>query len=341
MAVTQQDIAKLAGVSRGTVYRALNRTGPVKADVAKRIIKIAHELGYHPNRAGAMLVRTGKPLKIGIIIQSIETAFMHHVLQTIRDEQPRFADMGAELIVHANESIDLALQIKTVESLRKADIDGLAMTPVEDEQICELIDRLRIDGIPTVTFNTDMPSSGRLCYVGQDAYLSGRACAGLMHNLLGGAGKLLTITGYISNLSHQRRIDGFRSEVLSAFPDMTLLPMERCNDSNRRAFEIVTETIRRHPDLRGIYLSANGQCGACDAIRAAGRRGQIHVVCHDLTEENIRNTKDGIISFIVDQNSRAQALRPVEILLDYLMSGIRPDSEYQLTKIEYYNTYNV
>ena len=167
------------------------------------------------------------------------------------------------------------------------------------------------------------------------------ACAGLMHNLLGGAGKLLTITGYISNLSHQRRIDGFRSEVLSAFPDMTLLPMERCNDSNRRAFEIVTETIRRHPDLRGIYLSANGQCGACDAIRAAGRRGQIHVVCHDLTEENIRNTKDGIISFIVDQNSRAQALRPVEILLDYLMSGIRPDSEYQLTKIEYYNTYNV
>ena len=48
MAVTIQKIADLAGVSRGTVDRALNGRGRVNADVAARILSIANELDYIP-----------------------------------------------------------------------------------------------------------------------------------------------------------------------------------------------------------------------------------------------------------------------------------------------------
>ena len=52
MPVTLKQIAELAGVSRGTVDRALYNRGRVNPEVAARIRAIADELGYQPNRAG-------------------------------------------------------------------------------------------------------------------------------------------------------------------------------------------------------------------------------------------------------------------------------------------------
>ena len=55
MAVTLQQIAEKAGVSRGTVDRALNNRGRIRPEVAEKIRKIAQEMGYRPNRAGKAL----------------------------------------------------------------------------------------------------------------------------------------------------------------------------------------------------------------------------------------------------------------------------------------------
>ena len=47
MAVTLQQIAEAAGVSRGTVDRALNNRGRIRPEVEEKIKKIAQEMGYH------------------------------------------------------------------------------------------------------------------------------------------------------------------------------------------------------------------------------------------------------------------------------------------------------
>ena len=52
MAVTAQQIAELAGVSRGTVDRALHNRGRVNPEVAARIQRIAEELGYNLDQCG-------------------------------------------------------------------------------------------------------------------------------------------------------------------------------------------------------------------------------------------------------------------------------------------------
>lgn len=55
MAVNAQKIAELAGVSRGTVDRALHNRGRIRPEVAARIQEIAAELGYKPNLVGQAL----------------------------------------------------------------------------------------------------------------------------------------------------------------------------------------------------------------------------------------------------------------------------------------------
>ena len=48
MAVTIQQIADKAGVSRGTVDRALHNRGRINPQVAERIWELADEMGYVP-----------------------------------------------------------------------------------------------------------------------------------------------------------------------------------------------------------------------------------------------------------------------------------------------------
>lgn len=341
MAVTQEQIAKLAGVSRGTVDRTLNNRGRVDPQVAERIRKIADELGYRPNRAGSLLVRTKRSLRIGVVLQSAETAFMSTVLLEIEKARPHIQEMGAELLVYTTNNIDLGEQLRLLDELEREKVDGIALTPVEDDRICDRINELFAVGIPVVTFNTDMPGSRRLCYVGQDNYLSGRTCAGLMNILLGGIGTVLMVTGYVSNLSQQRRIDGFSAEIRAEYPGIKLLPLERCSDSGAIAREIVLRVLKETPEVNGLYFSAGGPEGGCAALQELGLQGKVRVIGHDCTPANVRFARAGLIDFLIDQDAHSQAIKPLEILLDYVLTGIMPQTEYMLTNIDIRNRYNV
>lgn len=341
MAITQQQIAELAGVSRGTVDRALNNRGKVNPDVAARILKIAEQLGYRPNRAGSLLVRTKRPLRIGVIIQSVETPFMSSVLRAIEGSRARMQELGAELLVYSNEKLDPERQLIALKDLQDEKVDGIVLTPIVNDAICAEINRAASSGIPVITFNTDIPGSARLCYIGLDNYLSGRTCAGLMNLLLGGEGTVLMITGYQSNLSQQRRIDGFCSETRAISPHISLLPLEQCGDSDETAYEIVKRVLHKRPDVRGIYFSAGGPSGGCRALLDQNLVNTVHLIGHDRTELNVKNVQDGVMDFLIDQHADVQAIRPLEILLDYILSGIQPAEEYWYTPITILNRYNI
>ena len=106
MAVTAQQIAELAGVSRGTVDRALHNRGRVNPEVAARIQRIAEELGYKPNLVGQALVKTKRDFKIGAILQSVETPTMQIVLEGLRRATDELRSSGVELIVRELDGLD-------------------------------------------------------------------------------------------------------------------------------------------------------------------------------------------------------------------------------------------
>ncbi|MGC9349447.1 MAG: LacI family DNA-binding transcriptional regulator, partial [Anaerolineae bacterium] len=65
--VTIRDVAKAAGVSPGTVSRAINNSPLVKPETQERIMQVVEELGYRPH-LGARRLSTGKTLTIKVFV---------------------------------------------------------------------------------------------------------------------------------------------------------------------------------------------------------------------------------------------------------------------------------
>ena len=63
---TISDVARLAGVSPGTVSKALNGRGALTPDTVRRIRQAADQLGYQPNALARGLL-TGRSFTVGLI----------------------------------------------------------------------------------------------------------------------------------------------------------------------------------------------------------------------------------------------------------------------------------
>ena len=79
MAVTIQQIAEKAGVSRGTVDRALNHRGRINPEVAERICRLADEMGYVQKERKHSRTAKDERLKIGVVTQLARSSFMQEV----------------------------------------------------------------------------------------------------------------------------------------------------------------------------------------------------------------------------------------------------------------------
>jgi len=81
---TMKDIARLAGVSLGTVSRVLNGAENVKGPNAQKVFKVVDQLGYRPSSAARNLAKGAKSYKIiGVLIPHLTHRFLSKSKVTI------------------------------------------------------------------------------------------------------------------------------------------------------------------------------------------------------------------------------------------------------------------
>lgn len=339
MAVTSQQIAELAGVSRGTVDRALHNRGRVNPEVAARIQKIAEELGYRPNSIGQALVRAKQGLRLGAILQSSETPTMQDVAAGARQAAEELRVSGVEVEIREIQGRDTAKLLRQMDELLEWGAGGLAIAAGNTPDLVRRIDQLHQRGVPVVTFNTDAPDSRRLCFVGMDSYRAGQTAAGLVRQMLPNGGLVLPIAGHVNNGAHYSRLRGFL-DALKDESDIQLLPFQPCFDRDDYAHEITQHTLRENPSLACVYITSNGQRGVCRAIEDERRKGRVRVVAYDLNEPNRKLLQSGDLSFVLDQVALTQGRQPLQILYHFLLNGTPPEKELLYTDILIRTKYN-
>ena len=83
--VTVKDIATSVGVSMATVSNVLNGRPNVGPAIRRKVLQVARELGYRPNRA-AQAMRTGRTRAIGLVLPDLTNPFFPELAQSVENK---------------------------------------------------------------------------------------------------------------------------------------------------------------------------------------------------------------------------------------------------------------
>ncbi len=325
MSVSIREIAKMAGVSRGTVDRALNDRPGINPELKARILNIARDVDYRSNKAGRMLGLRKKPLCFGIQMPSQGNDFFIDVRRGISAAMQELADFGLSSKILTMKGFSVEKQLSQIRQLLDEGIHGLIFVPIDHPKITALLDELQEKQIPVITFNNDIEHGCRLSYVGNDYIASGQIAAGLIGLLSAGSPlKTLIMTGSVQVLGHNQRISGFHDVIKSDYPQVDIVDVLECQDDDQVARERISRALEQRPDVQALYITAGGVAGACEAIRVRGCAGKIKVVSFDLTDRTKAFLKEGLITATIEQEPYQQGYRPVKLLFDYFLDGTKP-----------------
>src|SRR5690242_2952475 len=118
-------IAELAGVSIGTVDRALHGRPGINPRTLKRVINIARRIGYTPN-ATARALSTGKRVRIGVCVPKELAYFYDEMWAGIRDEAAKYFNRGVEFIFQPVPELGRGEQA-AFHKLRASGVDGIVL----------------------------------------------------------------------------------------------------------------------------------------------------------------------------------------------------------------------
>lgn len=324
MSVTIKEIAELANVSRGTVDKVLNGRPGVKTETKNTILKIAEELNYKPNYLGKALVQHKEKTKIGIILTPEYNPYIQEIIRGIHDAQEEYSPFGIEVTIKMLGTLEPAEQISILNIFENEQYSGIAVFPINDDQVIRKINYLSEKGMVVVTFNSQIPAIEDICFVGQDHYKGGQAVAGLFNKILPEGGKIAVIMSSHNLSCHQDRLRGFSDKLAAYFPKLKIVEVQENQDRKDEAFRITLETLNNYPDLNAIYITSGGVAGVGHALEIAGRVSRVKVICHDIIPDSIELLKKGIIDFAIGQDPELQGYLLVKTLFDFLIKKTKP-----------------
>lgn len=330
---TIKEIAELAGVSRGTVDRVLNHRGSVNEKTAQKIIDIARALNYKPNRAGMALAAQKKRLKLGIILCPSTNPFFGEIIQSVDVAATELSYYNCQ-VLRKQVAFDVTMQLEAIEQLLAEGIHGLAICPVNVPALSDKINELMQNGIPVITYNTDLLGSKRIAYVGSNFIHSGDTAAGLIRLMTKGPIEIGIITGSADVLCHTERVAGFTRTITSECPRIHIVDTVYNNDDDIESYEQTHRLLTANPQINALFFAAAGVYGGCRAVKAMGLAGKLQIFSFDAVPTTQELIQDGTICATICQHPEIQGRMPLDLLFDYLTRGELPEEEYLYTEVD-------
>lgn len=323
MAVTIKRIAELAGVSTGTVDRALHDRGRVDPKVAKRVKQIAEELHYQPNSVAKSLSIRGKKLRIAVILH-IETPndFFSDVRAGILRAKEEIRDFGIGVEVYTCKDFDPACQLARIEQAIAEGANAIVIVPINAQTIRDRLNMLHDQDFPVVFLSNTIENADCLSFVGCDYHMAGEVTAGLLHTLRPNGGKLLLFSPSFQMRGHVLRAQGLEERLESDYPEICLQEVYELSGDAIVDYQMTRQALEDWPDTDLIVCPGAYNGGNLQALGETA--GTFGTVCYDYSARAEAMIRQGQIAFALLQSPQDQGYMAVKTLFDYLTSDRKP-----------------
>lgn len=317
-----KDIAKMAGVSAGTVDRILHNRGNVSAASRAAVEKVLAEVDYKYNiHASAISLR--KEYKIDIVIPTaLGGEYWGAVQNGFEHALHEYRDISIDCRFHYYNQFDVYSCRSAYSQLNGNEPDAVIIGPTFVEETIGLCRELDDKNIPYIFVDSRIEGTKPLATYTTDQY----ACGAILGRLLGSltpkeSGIAILGAKRIGNRKANNSLErrkGFLDYFSSSGDSRTVKEASYSVLNPDENEEEVLTFLKDNPDVKGIaVLNSRGYIIA-DLLKTKGIR-DIVVTSFDLTDNNRRCLEDGSISALLCQRPELQGFNAIKSAINHLL----------------------
>ena len=271
-------------------------------------------------------VEEAKPLTIASSMPDLAFPFFVHMQAQIRAE---VAAQGNIELIELDGQDKVEKQTADVEAAIAKGVDALIISPKQVDAMAPAVQEAVDAGVVVVTIDRRIEGvDGILAHVGADNVRGGEIQAEwVVQNYPDGA-RVFVLLGTPGAGPAIDRAAGVHN-VLDPLKDKYPIVFEQTANFRRDDGLKVTEAglagLDEPPD---VIIAANDDMalGALEAVKALGLEDQIAVIGFDALPEAIASVRDGGLAGTIEQHPGGQSRTAVQIVVNYLRKGEKPES---------------
>ncbi len=342
-----KDIAKLSGVSAGTVDRVLHGRGRVSEDSRIAVEKALAELNYKPN-LHLSSISIKKRFRLAVSIPECGTGeYWEQVRAGIMRALKEYNSIDIDCQYFFYNQFDLFSCRKVFGKLSESEWDAVILGPTFKAETIMLTRHLDERGIPYAFIDSMVEGTSPIGFFSANQQACGYLLAKLMYQITPEGSEFVLCqarrVGDESSNNTLMRKKGFMDFFSERGLEHRIKGLAFSPNSPSENDELIGDFFDRNPDVRGgAVLSSRGGV-VSDYIKSHGIR-DIRLVSFDLTSSNIEGLRNGGLGYVICQRPGQQGFSAVKALMMYLVFGHQVDKEnympldiVTLENLDYYN----
>ena len=323
------DVAKMAGVSKGTVDRVLHNRGDVSTKNELKVKQAMKELEYEPNIYASMLAKM-KDITIACILPSyIEGDFWFSISRGISKISDEMHSQNVTLTTYYYDQYNLTSFRKACEDLMEDKPDGVIIPPMFKKETMLFVERLHDSNIPYVYIDTKVEDENYLAYFGMHMYKSGYLCAHLMTEKGFDYQKdeivIFRIHRDPDGLSDPmiNRRCGFLDYLTESFPHCTVHTVFINPEDPEGITMVMDQFFKDHPNVKHI-TTFSSRIHLISSYFLKHPVPGCTIIGYDSLDRNMADLKSGNISVLIALHIADLPKHAVNALVNYIIKKERP-----------------
>jgi LacI family transcriptional regulator len=323
------DIAKMAGVSIGTVDRVIHNRGRVSKEKLEKVKAILEQVNYTPNIIARSLV-SKKSYKIVALIPSFsENEYWMYVANGITKAAEEARTYGVMVEQQYFNQYDRSSFDKAISKVLAEDFDGIIIANFFSNSVIHLSKELNEKDVPFVYIDANIEGQSPLAYYGTNSYDSGAVAAQIMLERIGKKGNILISKIFYrkDELSNQviNREKGFLEFLKKAdYKGETVDVGLQINDQQYN-FTILDQILLQNSKPISGAITFNSSCHILAHYLKERGIKNIFLIGYDLIEKNRVLLREGIIKLLIGQRPESQGYNAIKALTNKIILDIVPE----------------
>ncbi len=209
-----------------------------------------------------------------------------------------------------------AEQKRIVDDLLAKGVDGIAISPVDPANQTGMINDVAKQAL-VITQDSDAPQSDRAAYLGTDNRAAGRQAGELIRDALPDGGRIMIFVGKRDAQNARERYEGIVETLRGS--KVEIIDVRTDDADGASAKSNAADTLVKYADvacLVGLW-GYNGPA-ILNAVRDAGRVGQVKIVCFDEDDQTLAGVKEGAIHGTVVQQPYEFGYQAIQLMAKVL-----------------------